>query len=147
MKTSLFTGWQARFHAVCLLMLFSALAVGAFSNTARAQAQVTPVSSETVAVEPLPATAAAPVAEAAAAAAPSFDHGDVAWMLTSTLLVLLMVVPGLALFYGGLVRSKNVLSILSQILVVFSLVLILWVAYGYSAVVMPAKVDWKATNR
>lgn len=55
-------------------------------------------------------------------------------MLTSTLLVLLMVVPGLALFYGGLVRSKNVLSVLSQILVVFSLVLLLWVAYGYSAV-------------
>jgi len=135
MKTSLFTGWQARFHAVCLMMLLSALAVGAFSSSAHAQAQVTPVPSETVAVEPLPATpeaTAAPVAEAAAAA--TFDHGDVAWMLTSTLLVLLMVVPGLALFYGGLVRSKNVLSILSQILVVFSLVLMLWVAYGYSAV-------------
>ena len=135
MKTSLFTGWQARFHAVCLMMLLSALAVGAFSSSAHAQAQVTPAPSETVAVEPLPATpeaTAAPVAEAAAAA--TFDHGDVAWMLTSTLLVLLMVVPGLALFYGGLVRSKNVLSILSQILVVFSLVLMLWVAYGYSAV-------------
>jgi len=135
MKTSLFTGWQARFHAVCLMMLLSALAVGAFSSSAHAQAQVTPAPSETVAVEPLPTApeaTAAPVAEAAAAA--TFDHGDVAWMLTSTLLVLLMVVPGLALFYGGLVRSKNVLSILSQILVVFSLVLMLWVAYGYSAV-------------
>jgi len=55
-------------------------------------------------------------------------------MLTSTLLVLLMVAPGLALFYGGLVRAKNVLSVLSQVLVVFSLVLLLWVAYGYSAV-------------
>lgn len=54
MKTSLFTGWQARFHAVCLLMLISALAVGAFSSTAQAQAQVTPAPSETVAVEPLP---------------------------------------------------------------------------------------------
>jgi Amt family ammonium transporter len=75
---------------------------------------------------------AAPAEEAAAA--PSFDHGDVAWMLTSTLLVLLMVVPGLALFYGGLVRAKNVLSVLSQVVVVFSLVLLLWVAYGYSAV-------------
>ena len=135
MKTSLFTGWQARFHAVCLLMLFSALAVGAFSGTAHAQAQVSPAPSEAVAVEPLPGPeAAAPAAAAEAAAAPTFDHGDVAWMLTSTLLVLLMVVPGLALFYGGLVRSKNVLSVLSQILVVFSLVLILWVAYGYSAV-------------
>jgi Amt family ammonium transporter len=135
MKTSLFTGWQARFHAVCLMMLISALAVGAFSSSAHAQAQVTPAPSETVAVEPLPTApeaTAAPVADAATAA--TFDHGDVAWMLTSTLLVLLMVVPGLALFYGGLVRSKNVLSILSQILVVFSLVLMLWVAYGYSAV-------------
>ncbi|MCG8275229.1 ammonium transporter [Stenotrophomonas sp. NLF4-10] len=55
-------------------------------------------------------------------------------MLTATLLVLMMVVPGLALFYGGLVRAKNVLSVLSQVLVVFSLVLMLWVAYGYSAV-------------
>lgn len=50
MKTSLFTGWQARFHAVCLMMLLSALAVGAFSSSAHAQAQVTPVPSETVAV-------------------------------------------------------------------------------------------------
>ena len=62
-----------------------------------------------------------------------FDSGNIAWMLTSTLLVLLMVVPGLALFYGGMVRSKNVLSVLMQVLVVFSLVVILWIAYGYSA--------------
>ncbi|RCS31674.1 ammonium transporter [Rhodanobacter denitrificans] len=68
----------------------------------------------------------------ATAAAPVVDKGDVAWMLTSTLLVLLMTVPGLALFYGGLVRSKNVLSVLMQVLTVFSLLLLLWVAYGYS---------------
>ena len=67
-----------------------------------------------------------------AAAAPVVDKGDVAWMLTSTLLVLLMTVPGLALFYGGLVRSKNVLSILMQVTTVFSLILILWVVYGYT---------------
>jgi ammonium transporter, Amt family len=71
-------------------------------------------------------------AEAAAAPPPIVDKGDVAWMLTSTLLVLLMTVPGLALFYGGLVRSKNVLSILMQVTTVFSLILILWVVYGYS---------------
>jgi ammonium transporter, Amt family len=64
--------------------------------------------------------------------APVVDKGDVAWMLTSTLLVLLMTVPGLALFYGGLVRSKNVLSVLMQVMTVFSLLLLLWVAYGYS---------------
>ena len=60
------------------------------------------------------------------------DKGDVAWMLTSTLLVLLMTVPGLALFYGGLVRSKNVLSVLMQVMTVFSMILVLWVFYGYS---------------
>ena len=70
--------------------------------------------------------------DAAAAAAPVVDKGDVAWMLTSTLLVLLMTVPGLALFYGGLVRSKNVLSVLMQVLAVFSLIVLLWVTYGYS---------------
>ena len=83
----------------------------------------------------LPAHAqdAAEVAQAAAsAAAPVVEKGDVAWMMTSTLLVLLMVVPGLALFYGGLVRSKNVLSVLMQVLTVFSLIVLLWVAYGYS---------------
>ena len=68
----------------------------------------------------------------AATPAPVVDKGDVAWMLTSTLLVLLMTVPGLALFYGGLVRSKNVLSVLMQVMTVFSLLLLLWVAYGYS---------------
>ncbi|BFI97483.1 MAG: ammonium transporter [Rhodanobacter sp.] len=68
----------------------------------------------------------------AAAAAPVVDKGDVAWMLTSTLLVLLMTVPGLALFYGGLVRSKNVLSILMQVMTVFSMILVLWAIYGYS---------------
>ncbi len=68
----------------------------------------------------------------AATPAPVVDKGDVAWMLTSTLLVLLMTVPGLALFYGGLVRSKNVLSILMQVMTVFSMILVLWVIYGYS---------------
>jgi ammonium transporter, Amt family len=73
------------------------------------------------------------LAQAPEAAPPVFDSGNVAWMLTSTLLVLLMVVPGLALFYGGMVRAKNVLSVLVQVLVVFSVVILLWIAYGYSA--------------
>lgn len=72
-------------------------------------------------------------AEAAEAATPAFDSGNVAWMLTSTLLVLLMVVPGLALFYGGMVRQKNVLSVLMQVLVVYCVVILVWIAYGYSA--------------
>ena len=80
-------------------------------------------------------TLAAPLLHAqtaAAVASPVVDKGDVAWMLTSTLLVLLMTVPGLALFYGGLVRSKNVLSVLMQVMTVFSMILVLWVVYGYS---------------
>lgn len=58
--------------------------------------------------------------------------GDVAWMMTATVLVVMMAVPGLALFYGGLVRSKNMLSVLMQVLVVFSLIVVLWTVYGYS---------------
>ena len=60
------------------------------------------------------------------------DKGDTAWMLTSTALVLLMSVPALALFYGGLVRSKNMLSVLMQVFVSFSLITVLWCIYGYS---------------
>ncbi|TSE32507.1 Ammonia channel [Tepidimonas charontis] len=76
--------------------------------------------------------AVAPAAADTPAAAPTVDKGDVAWMMTATLLVILMVLPGLALFYGGLVRSKNMLSVLMQVMVVFSLISVLWVIYGYS---------------
>jgi ammonium transporter, Amt family len=70
--------------------------------------------------------------DAASAAVAVTHKGDTAWMMTSTLLVLMMALPGLALFYGGLVRSKNMLSVLMQVMVTFCLVLVLWVAYGYS---------------
>ena len=80
------------------------------------------------------------VAAAAAALVPGIvmaqevtvNKGDVAWMMVATLLVVMMAVPGLALFYGGLVRSKNMLSVLMQVLVVFSLICVLWAVYGYS---------------
>jgi Amt family ammonium transporter len=68
----------------------------------------------------------------AAAPAPVANKGDVAWMIVSTLLVIMMTVPGLALFYGGLVRSKNMLSVLMQVMVTFSLIVVLWMLYGYS---------------
>jgi len=74
----------------------------------------------------LPALAQAP------AAPPKLDTGDTAWMITATVLVLLMIVPGLALFYGGLVRTKNMLSVLTQVLAITCLVTVLWVLYGYS---------------
>ena len=67
-----------------------------------------------------------------AAEAPLPSKGDTAWMLTSTALVLLMSVPALALFYGGLVRTKNMLSVLMQVFVGFSLITVLWCIYGYS---------------
>jgi len=76
--------------------------------------------------------AAAPAAEAAAEVVATVDKGDTAWMLTSTLLVFLMIVPGLALFYGGLVRAKNILSVLTQVLAGLAMVALLWVIYGYS---------------
>ena len=98
-----------------------------------------------------PAAAAAAVAPAAAAAAPAAaapaapaavaspapaksttNKGDIAWMLMSTALVLMMSVPALALFYGGMVRAKNMLSVLMQVFVVFSLITVLWCIYGYS---------------
>lgn len=84
-------------------------------------------------VAPAVEAAAPPAeAEAAPAAAPTFNKGDIAWMLTSTLLVLFMVIPGLALFYGGMVRAKNVLSLSMQVFITFCLISILWAIYGYS---------------
>ncbi|PHP68511.1 ammonia channel protein [Zhengella mangrovi] len=66
------------------------------------------------------------------AAAPVMDKGDTAWMMVSTLLVLFMILPGLALFYGGLVRAKNMLSVLMQCTLITALVMVVWVVYGYS---------------
>ena len=86
----------------------------------------------------LPAAASAAMASdaasapVAAASAPVANKGDVSWMLVCTVLVTMMSIPGLALFYGGLVRSKNMLSVLMQVFVVFSMVVVLWAIYGYS---------------
>ena len=84
------------------------------------------------AMAPAAAPAAPAAAEAAPAAAPVPNKGDTSWMMVSTLLVILMAVPGLALFYGGLVRSKNMLSVLMQVMVTFSMIVVLWFIYGYS---------------
>ncbi|MCX5494723.1 ammonium transporter [Kaistia dalseonensis] len=78
------------------------------------------------------APAAADAAAAAAPAAPVLNSGDTAWMLVSSVLVLFMIVPGLVLFYGGLVRAKNMLSVLMQGLLIASIVMVAWVFYGYS---------------
>ena len=155
MTIQMFSGLKTRTRTAALALLFGLAAAFAASPllaqdsgaTADAPASIeepSPVADAAPAdaPPPLPADAAmdgaveaAVEAEAADAGAEAvaFDSGNVAWMLTSTLLVLLMVVPGLALFYGGMVRSKNVLSVLMQVLVVFSVVILVWVTYGYSA--------------
>ncbi len=102
----------------------------ATSETTTPEATAVPAE---VAADTADAAVAEPApAEPAAAPAPVADKGDTAWILVCSALVIFMTLPGLALFYGGLVRSKNVLSILMQCLVVFSLVAVLWVTYGYS---------------
>ncbi|MDD2913898.1 MAG: ammonium transporter [Gallionella sp.] len=79
-----------------------------------------------------PAEAAEAPAATVAAPAPTPNKGDTSWMLTATLLVIMMSIPGLALFYGGLVRSKNMLSMLMQVFAIFALITVLWAIYGYS---------------
>lgn len=119
--------WFKRMLTTCML----ALAVGAAGISMQAVAQTVTEASAPAAVEAA-AAAAAPATAAAEEVKATVNKGDVAWMLTSTMLVILMVVPGLALFYGGLARSKNMLSVLMQVMVVFSLIVILWAIYGYS---------------
>ncbi|MDE1999241.1 MAG: ammonium transporter [Burkholderiales bacterium] len=119
------------------LAAFGLLGVSHAEETAAAA----PVAASAVAADASAAAPAAPAPEAAssaeaasaaAAPAPTPNKGDTTWMMVSTLLVILMTVPGLALFYGGLVRSKNMLSVLMQVMVTFSLIVVLWFVYGYS---------------
>ncbi len=98
---------------------------------AATQAGMAGMAAEAPAPAPAAAAAAAP-AEATPAPAPTPNKGDTAWMLIATALVILMTIPGLAMFYGGLVRSKNMLSVLMQVFVVFSMMVLLWAIYGYS---------------
>jgi Amt family ammonium transporter len=107
-----------------LLALLALLGSFAFAGAALAQDKPAPAS-ETPA-------ASAPAAAPAAAPAPKVDKGDTTWMMTATALVILMTIPGLALFYGGMVRAKNALSVLMQVFVTFCLISVVWVIYGYS---------------
>ena len=118
------------------ISMFAVLALGAGLSVATlaqdkaaapAAAQAAPGAAAAAAPPASPAPAAA-----TAAPAPTTNKGDVAWMLTATTLVIMMSIPGLALFYGGMVRAKNMLSVLMQVFVVFSLITVLWCIYGYS---------------
>ncbi|HNJ75797.1 MAG TPA: ammonia channel protein, partial [Azospira sp.] len=116
------------------LALLGAVAVGSVGNAAWAEEKpAAPAATAPAAAAPaVAAPAAADAAAPAAAPAPVANKGDNAWIMISAALVILMSIPGLALFYGGLVRSKNMLSVLMQVFVTFSLISILWVIYGYS---------------
>ena len=107
-----------------------AVSASAVSAPASAAPQVQLAAAPVAAVAAVAAVSEA--APAVAAPAPVPNKGDTAWMMVSTLLVILMTVPGLALFYGGLVRSKNMLSVLMQVMVTFSMIVVLWFIYGYS---------------
>jgi Amt family ammonium transporter len=108
----------------------------AAASAATTAASVAPAAATTDAAKPAAAPAAgsaAPATAAAAAApAPVPNKGDTAWMMVATALVIFMTIPGLALFYGGLVRSKNMLSVLMQVFVITCLIYVLWALYGYS---------------
>jgi Amt family ammonium transporter len=82
----------------------------------------------------------------AAAASPTLNSGDTAWMIVATALVLLMTIPGLALFYAGMVRAKNVLSVLMQCFAITGLISVLWVLYGYSLVFDTAGMEKGVVN-
>ncbi|MBI3902423.1 MAG: ammonium transporter [Nitrosomonadales bacterium] len=112
-----------KFLALCtLLAMLCGLVAPAFADNVAA----------TPAAAPVAAPAAASAVAATAAPAPTPNKGDTTWMLTATLLVIMMSIPGLALFYGGLVRSKNMLSVLMQVFSIFALITVLWAIYGYS---------------
>ncbi|MGE0329276.1 MAG: ammonium transporter [Ramlibacter sp.] len=97
-----------------------------------AEATAAPAAAAPAAPAAPAAAAPAEAAPAAAPAAPTPNKGDTAWMTVATALVIFMTLPGLALFYGGLVRSKNMLSVLMQVFCVTALIYVLWVVYGYS---------------
>jgi len=128
----------AALSLACVLITMPAMADEA-KPAEVAKAAVVGVAAAPAAATPVVTTAAAP---AVAAPAPVPNKGDVAWMSVSTLLVIMMAVPGLALFYGGLVRSKNMLSVLMQVMVTFSLIVVLWVIYGYSLAFTEGSASW-----
>ena len=123
----------------CFTSLMSAglllFALG-LSHVASAEDAAAPTAAPAVVAPADAAPASAPAAASADAAAPAAvpvaNKGDTAWMMVATLLVIMMSIPGLALFYGGLVRSKNMLSILMQVMMIFSVIIVLWCLYGYS---------------
>ena len=125
------THWMKRLLAACA----TALALGSVSMAVSSPAYAAEEAKPAVTAPAAAAASAAPAAPAAPA--PVANKGDTAWIMICTALVILMTLPGLGLFYGGLVRSKNMLSVLMQCMVIFSLVAVLWAVYGYSIAFTP----------
>ena len=120
---------------VTVLLAFSAALPVLAQDAKPAEAPVAAATAAVPAAAPAAPVAAAadaatPAAAAAAPAAPVAQKGDTAWMFVATLLVIMMTIPGLALFYGGLVRSKNMLSVLLQVFMIFAVIIVLWCLYG-----------------
>ncbi len=118
--------WFTRLMSAGMLMFAIGIAPVAVAEDAA------PAAAAPAAEAPAAAPAAAAATDAAPAAAVVPNKGDTAWMMVATLLVIMMSLPGLALFYGGLVRSKNMLSVLMQVMMVFAVITVLWFIYGYS---------------
>ncbi len=125
------------------LMLLGTLGISGLTLAQESPGMVSPETSVNTELAPMimpeavtpvatPEVAPAVAAEVTPPAAPIPDKGDTAWMMLSTLLVILMIIPGVALFYGGLVRAKNMLSVLTQVMAIFCMISILWAVYGYS---------------
>jgi len=106
-------------------------ATAAFAQEAATAASDAAAAATAVATEAA-ATVTEAATEAAVAAAPTVDKGDTAWMMVSTILVLMMILPGLALFYGGLARTKNMLSVMTQVGAICALAMLVWVGWGYT---------------
>jgi ammonium transporter, Amt family len=123
------------FLMMTLLMAFG-LSTFAVADDAKPAEAAAPAAAEAVpavpAADAAPAATAEPAAAPAAAAPPPPNKGDTAWMIVATVLVIMMTIPGLALFYGGMVRTKNMLSMLMKVFATFSLLSVLWAIYGYS---------------
>lgn len=122
-------------HSRKTLWIASAILLFTILGSAKTFAQDVVATIDTIAASAATtAVDATPTAIAAEAAAPTLDSGNTAWIIVATILVLLMTIPGLALFYGGLVRQKNVLSIIMQCLLLVGVISILWIGFGYSFV-------------
>lgn len=109
-----------------------AVPVASVAASATADAPAVEVSASAASVTAPAVTVDAAAASVVAAPAATPNKGDTAWMMVATMLVILMTIPGLALFYGGLVRSKNMLSVLMQVFMIFAVIIVLWCIYGYS---------------